>query len=76
MWFPSCQVICGGGLLLTVEHVSATCSSLFCVLMMEASRVDLRGVARKKRVFCAELAGLRISGSPGPAHAGVTVGLG
>ena len=48
---PKSQVICGGGLLLVVEQLSITCSSPFCILMIDASRVDLKGVARKKTDF-------------------------
>lgn len=46
---PKSQVIRGGGLLLTVEHFSRTCSP-FCILT-ETSKVGLTGVARRKLIF-------------------------
>lgn len=55
MSFPIIQVICGGSLLLMVEHLRVTCSFPSCVLITEASRVGMDGVAGKELIFLRSL---------------------
>lgn len=55
--FPKIQVICGGGLLLTVEHLSVTCSFPSGILITEASRVGMEGVAGRELIFLCSMSG-------------------